>query len=135
MEERRDFIMKIVAGKNSASFSSNSGKVNTHETLLKNVLVHQVFFWLKDPDNQEARNEFEKGLQMLSTAPQILSSHIGTPVASARTVVDDSFTYSFLAIFRNKEDHDLYQNHPIHLQFLKDCQPLREKVLIFDAMD
>jgi len=102
---------------------------------LKNVFVHHVFFWLKEPQNAEARLEFEKGLHDLIKVPQIQSSHIGNPVKSPREVVDDSFTYSFMVFFRSKEDQDIYQTHPIHQKFVEDCQHLWEKVVVYDAIN
>lgn len=135
MENRRNFVMKIAAGMAATGFMSVSGKANASEPLLKNIFVHHVFFWLKEPGNSEARTQFEKGLQALITVPQIRSSHIGAPVESPREVVDDSFTYSYMAFFESKEDQVIYQTHPIHLKFIEDCQHLWEKVIVYDAMD
>ena len=135
MENRRNFVMKIAAGMAATSFMSASGHANASEVPMKNVFVHHVFFWLKDPKNLEVRTQFEKGLHELITVPEIRSSHIGIPVESPREVVDDSFTYSYMAFFRNKEDQVVYQTHPIHLKFIEDCQHLWEKVIVYDAMD
>ena len=119
----------------ATGFISIPGQVKANEAPMKNVFVHHVFFWLKDPKDQEARKQFEDGLQGLITVPQIQSSHIGTPVESPREVVDDSFTYSYMAFFKSKEDQNIYQTHPIHLKFIEDCQHLWEKVVVYDAMD
>lgn len=127
--------MKIAAGMAATGFMSISGQAIANKVPMKNVFVHHVFFWLKDPKNPEVRTQFEKGLQGLITVPQIKSSHIGTPVESAREVVDDSFTYSYMAFFSNKEDQVIYQTHPIHLKFIEDCQHLWKKVIVYDAMD
>lgn len=124
-----------MAGLAAAGLVSVSKHVNAKEAPMKKVFVHHVFFWLKEPKNPEARRQFEKGLQELIKVPQIQSSHIGTPVESPREVVDDSFTYSYMAFFKNKEDQDIYQTHPIHLKFIEDCQHLWQKVVVYDAMD
>ncbi len=124
-----------MAGLAAAGLVSVSTQANAKEAPMKKVFVHHVFFWLKEPKNPEARRQFEKGLQELIKVPQIQSSHIGTPVESPREVVDDSFTYSYMAFFRNKEDQDIYQTHPIHLKFIEDCQHLWQKVVVYDAMD
>ncbi|HZL12475.1 MAG TPA: Dabb family protein [Prolixibacteraceae bacterium] len=135
MENRRNFVMKIAAGMAATGFMTVSGQAKASETAIKNVFVHHVFFWLKEPNNTEARTQFEKGLQGLITVPLIQTSHIGTPVESPREVVDDSFTYSYIAFFGSKEDQVIYQTHPIHLKFIEDCQHLWEKVIVYDAMD
>jgi hypothetical protein len=135
MEDRRNFIMKIATGMAATGLVSASNRLHANEAPMKNIFVHHVFFWLKEPKNAEARNDFEKGLQGLITVPQIQSHHIGTPVESPREVVDDSFTYSYMAFFKSKEDQNIYQTHPIHLKFIEDCQHLWEKVIVYDAMD
>ena len=135
MEDRRNFMMKLAAGLAATSLVTVSAQVNAKAIPMKNIFVHHVFFWLKEPQNEQARKDFEKGLQGLITVPQIQSYHIGTPVESPREVVDDSFTYSYMAFFKSKEDQTIYQTHPIHLKFIEDCQHLWEKVIVYDAMD
>jgi hypothetical protein len=135
MDDRRNFMMKLAAGMAATSLVTVSIKVNARELPMKKLLVHHVFFWLKDPNNPEARKAFENGLQALVKVPQIQSYHLGTPVESTREVVDDSFTYSYIAFFKNNENQNIYQSHPIHLKFIEDCQHLWEKVIVYDAMN
>jgi len=135
MESRRNFVAKIAAGMAATGIISIPRYSEASNAPVKNVFVHHVFFWLKEPQNMEANKQFEQGLNKLITVPQIQSSHIGTPVESPREVVDDSFTYSYMAFFKSKEDQEIYQTHPIHLQFIEDCQHLWEKVIVYDAMD
>ncbi len=133
MESRRNFVAKVAASMAATSLISASNGAFAGEPI-QNTFVHHVFFWLKEPENQNARKQFEKGLSDLVKVPEIKSYHIGKPVESARDVVDDSFTYSYIAFFKNKEDQDIYQTHPIHLKFIKDCQHLWTKVIVYDAM-
>lgn len=135
MEDRRNFVMKIAAGMAATGFLSISGPASASGVQINNVFVHHVFFWLKEPNNPEARGQFEKGLQQLITVSKIQSSNIGKPVESSREVVDDSFTYSYVAFFRNQEDQNSYQNHPVHLKFVEDCQHLWGKVVVYNAMN
>lgn len=134
METRRNFVTKIATGMAATGFVTVPRYSNASEVPIKNTFVHHVFFWLKEPANTDARKQFELGLQNLIKVPQIQSSHIGTPVESPREVVDDSFTYSYMAFFKSKEDQEIYQTHPIHLKFIEDCQHLWEKVIVYDAM-
>lgn len=135
MENRRDFMVKMAAGLAATGLVSASTRARAQEITMKNIFVHHVFFWLKEPKNADARKDFVNGLQALVKVPQIKSHHIGTPVESPREVVDDSFTYSYMAFFNNKADQDIYQTHPIHLKFVEDCQHLWEKVIVYDAID
>lgn len=134
MENRRDFVAKIAASMAATSLITVSNAVIASEAPIQNTFVHHVFFWLKEPENMDERKTFEKGLADLVKVPQIQSYHIGRPIESSREVVDDSFTYSYMAFFRNKEDQDIYQTHPIHLKFIEDCQHLWTKVVVYDAM-
>ena len=134
METRRNFVAKIAAGMATTGFISVANNANANEAPIKDTFIHHVFFWLKEPENTEARKQFELGLQNLIKVPQIQSYHIGTPVESPREMVDDSFTYSYMVFFKSKEDQEIYQTHPIHLQFIEDCQHLWKKVIVYDAM-
>ncbi len=113
----------------------NQVKATQTTKVMPKSFVHQVYFWLKDPKNVEVRKKFEKGLAMMDTIPQIRESHIGIPPKSEREVVDGSFTYSYLVIFDNKEDHDIYQKHEIHLKFIEENSELWERVQVYDAQD
>ena len=135
METRRNFVAKIAAGMAATGIISIPGYSYANNAPIKDVFVHHVFFWMKEPENYEARKQFQQGLDSLIAIPQIQSSHIGTPVESASEVVDDSFSYSLLTFFKSKEDQDNYETHPIHLKFIQDCQHLWKKVIVYDAKD
>lgn len=133
MESRKDFIAKVAASM-APNFGTTSKGAVASNTPIKDTFIHHVFFWLKEPLNIEAQKQFEQGLADLVEVPEIQSYHIGRPVESSREVVDDSFTYSYIAFFKNKEDQDIYQTHPIHLKFIADCQHLWTKVVVYDAL-
>jgi hypothetical protein len=125
----------MAAGMAATSLVTISNRVNAREISVKKTFVHHVFFWLKEPKNAEARKAFESGIQALVKVPQIQSYHIGTPEESPREVVEDSFTYSYKAFFKDAADQNNYETHPIHIKFIEDCQHLWEKVVVYDAMN
>lgn len=97
------------------------------------MLIHQVYFWLKDPDNSEAQQQLRKGLETLLTIETMQSGHIGVPAATPRReVVDHSYSLAYYTVFETLEDHEVYQSHPTHLEFVKNCQHLWTKVQIYD---
>ena len=100
----------------------------------KNVFVHHVYFWLKNPSNIEDNKNLLEGLNILSGASVINGFHIGVPAATNREVIDSSYNVSWLLIFKNKEDQDVYQTHPMHLQFIADCAHLWDKVVVYDTI-
>jgi hypothetical protein len=39
--------------------------------------------------------------------------HIGVPAATNRDVIDSSYSVSWMLVFDNLEDEEVYQNHPV----------------------
>ncbi|WP_159518203.1 Dabb family protein [Sunxiuqinia indica] len=136
MKNRRNFLKRSIAGLGFVSFPFLSKKVSASEMkiVLQNSYIHHVYFWLKQPESKEACRRFEEGLQLLVTIPEIKLYHIGKAVESSRDVVDDSFTYSYMAVFNNKADQDNYQVHPTHLKFIENYGDLWENVIVYDAL-
>jgi hypothetical protein len=96
--------------------------------------VHHVYFWFKKPITAETRKRFELALRKLVTIETIAEKHLGIPASTKRSVVDRSYSYSLLLTFKNKEDQDIYQTHPTHLQFIEECNDLWEKVVVYDSV-
>jgi hypothetical protein len=101
---------------------------------MNQLFVHHVFFWLNEPENKVIRNKFETALKKLVTVGTIVDYHLGIPATTNREVIDTSYTYSLLVIFKNKDDQDIYQTHPTHLKFIEDCGELWKKVVVFDSV-
>lgn len=100
----------------------------------KGKFAHSVFFWLKNPENKEEKNTFEKSLfSFINQSVYIKSKHIGTPADTNRDVIDSSYTYSLLVTFDNKRDHDSYQEEPNHKKFISECSELWKKVVVYDS--
>lgn len=102
---------------------------------MQNVFVHHVFFWLKEPGNEESKKLLIAGLQKLTAVSTIKSFHIGVPAGTERSVIDTSYAVSWLLIFDKASDQEQYQIDPIHLDFVKECSPLWEKVVVYDSID
>jgi hypothetical protein len=102
---------------------------------LQNIFIHHVFFWLKNPGSKEDLNALIGGLKKLSRAETIRQFHIGMPADTNRSVIETSYSVSWLIIFDNAEDQDNYQVDPIHLNFVKECSHLWSKVVVYDSVD
>jgi hypothetical protein len=101
----------------------------------KDGFIHHVFFWLKKRESKEDLQQLIEGLNKLSKASTIKDFHIGKPAATNRDVIDTTWSVSWLLLFDNKEDQDIYQTDPIHLKFIEDCSHLWSKVLVYDAVN
>ncbi len=102
---------------------------------VKNIFVHHVFFYLKNPSSQEDLQALVEGLKKLSAAPTIKMFHIGKPAETDRPVIERNYSVSWLLLFDNPEDEAAYQVDPIHLHFVETCRHLWEKVVIYDSVN
>jgi hypothetical protein len=102
----------------------------------KNVLVHHVFFWLKNPDSKEDLAKLIAGVKSLSKIETIRMIHVGVPASTEkRDVVDNSYSVSELMFFDDEAGQKIYQDHPIHQKFIAECSPLWEKVVVYDVIN
>ena len=129
---RREFLGK-------ASFlgvGSLTMPLTKHMEIQNKLLVHHVFFWLKQSGSSSDRAKLVEGLQTLKAIPTILQFHIGYPASTEkRAVVDNSWDVSALMFFTDLAAQQTYQDHPIHQAFIKNYSHLWSKVVVYDAMD
>ena len=98
-------------------------------------LLHQVFFWLERSGSKEDRNKLAEGLRTLGQIDVIRSLEVGVPASTEqREVVDSSFDVSELMIFDNAEDQKVYQDHPLHREFVANYGHLWRKVVVYDSI-
>lgn len=101
----------------------------------KKIVIHAVFFWLKNPGSTEDRDKLIEGLQTLKKIEIVHDLRIGTPAdTTPRPVVDSSYQVSELIFFDNAEQQNTYQDHPIHKKFVADYSHLWEKVIVYDSL-
>ena len=132
---RRKFIKD--AGKTSlaAGFFTLAGNPTT-AMVEKNIFIHHVYFWLKNPGSKEDLSKLLKGLEKLSKIDYIKMFHIGKAADTNRDVIDTSYSASwFLCLFKNKDDEERYQKDPIHLKFVEECKDLWTRVVVYDSVD
>ena len=136
MKKRRSFLQQLLLGLGAeiGSTSLTSFNFPKKPKTLDGPFVHIVFFWLKEPGNSDARDKFLRELKgFIDNTPIIKTQHIGTPADTSRPVIDSSYTYSLVTAFDSKKEHDEYQAHPLHKQFIENAQDLWEKVQVYDS--
>jgi hypothetical protein len=101
----------------------------------KKVLVHHVFFWLKNPQSTDDRDKLVKGVKALGKIETVRMLHVGVPASTEkRDVVDNSYHVSELMFFDNVEDQQTYQDHPLHQKFIQEHSALWDKVVVYDTI-
>jgi hypothetical protein len=128
---RRDVVKAVALG--GAALASDAAAAAPAPEGAK--IVHHVFFWLKRPGSAEDRDQLVAGLRSLAKIPVIRNLQIGVPASTEqRDVVDSSFDVSELMVFDNVVDQKVYQDHPIHQDFVAKCSPLWRKVVVYDML-
>ena len=96
---------------------------------------HVVLVWLKRPGNEQDRKALRDAADDLRVIPGMRFLDHGTPLASDRPVVDDSFDVGFVMRFDSAEALQTYEDHPVHVQKVKEViLPLSKKVQVYDIV-
>ena len=121
------------------NFIASAGLLASTETFnaaAKKPLLHHVFFWLNNPESEADKNALIAGLNTLRAIPSIQRMHVGVLASTEkRDVVDTSWDVSEIMFFNDAAGQKVYQDHPIHMEFVKNCAHLWKKVLVYDAQD
>ncbi len=130
-QNRKSFISTI-----ALIFGGLVVKASTPKNMNKKQLVHHVFFWLKSPGSKEDLQKLLEGLQTLAKIETVRKIHIGVPASTEkRDVVESSYSASELLFFDDLAGQKIYQDHPVHQAFVKNCSHLWEKVVVYDVID
>ena len=98
------------------------------------MLVHTVYFWLKDDMTEEEVAAFQQGLESLEGIESADAVYVGTPSDTPqRPVVDNSFSFALTVLLKDMPAHDAYQAHKLHQSFLAKFASNWNKVTIYDA--
>ncbi|WBU88009.1 Dabb family protein [Cellulophaga omnivescoria] len=100
----------------------------------ESAFVHNVYFWLKNPDSEDDKKAFVASLRKFLNASKYANTNfIGVPPAATRDVVDGSFTFSLLVSFTSAENQQKYQDEEAHLTFIEESAHLWSKVVVYDS--
>ena len=98
------------------------------------MLVHIVLFWLKKDLSKDDLLIFEKEVISLGKISSVEHLYVGQPAGTTkRPVIDGSYDFCLTVVLKDIAAHDAYQEDPIHLEFIKNCSHMWEKVKIYDA--
>lgn len=120
---RRQFVETVLAGSGLVAGGQQQA-----------VLVHHVFFWLKEADNEAHKAQLIAGLKGLAGIPQIQRLLVGSAAGTEqRGVVDHSYQVSELMYFKSLEDQAAYREHPLHKAFVEKYSHLWQRVVVYDT--
>jgi hypothetical protein len=98
------------------------------------MVGHMVYFSLNEPTSENIE-------AVIASCHKHLTGHDGTVFYAAgvlaedlnRPVNDRAFQVALQLVFENKSAHDQYQEHPRHLEFIKENQAKFKTVRVFDS--
>jgi len=98
------------------------------------MLVHTVYFWIKPGAPPSAQKQLvDDCRQYLAKVPTVRQLFAGPPAKTTkREVIDDSYSVGLTVIFDDLAGHDVYQEHPLHLEFVARNKPQWAKVQVYD---
>lgn len=109
-------------------------RIDFEDWEMNHMITHAVFFWLKNPDSIEDRDKLIAGVRSLAAIEEVRSLIVGVPAETGnREVVDRSYGVSEILTFDSIENEAVYQDHPLHQQFIADHSHLWSKVTVYDV--
>lgn len=97
------------------------------------MFVHTVFFWMKPGVSDADRRQLVSDcLELLGKVPTVKQIWAGRPAQTPREVVDNSYDVGLTVILADKASHDVYQEHPLHLDFIKRNKQNWARVQVYD---
>src|SRR5262245_24974375 len=99
------------------------------------MIVHNVFFTLNENSAAARQKLMDACHKYLSGHPGVAYFGAGTLCESlARPVNDRDFDVSLHVVFHSLADHDAYQQHPRHLEFVAENKATWKQVRVFDSV-
>src|SRR4051812_37157229 len=99
------------------------------------MFVHTVLFYLKPETPADAREKLIQGCHtLLAKVPTVKELWAGQPANTPREIVDNSYGVGLTVCFADRAGHDVYQEHPLHLQFIAENKAWWERVRIYDFL-
>jgi len=97
------------------------------------MFVHTVYFWINDTAPASATDQLLADCQAyLSKIPGLVAIDAGRPAMTPRDVVDNTYAVGLLTAFADAAGHDVYQTHPLHLEFIARNKANWARVQVYD---
>jgi hypothetical protein len=99
------------------------------------MFTHMVFFWMKEGAPPAEREGVIKSCnELLAKIPTVKHLWAGKPAMTPRDVVDNSYDVGLCVVMDDRAGHDVYQNHPLHTEFINRHKLHWQRVRVYDFM-
>ncbi len=97
------------------------------------MFTHVVLFWLNAGSPATARSSLVADcLALLGKIHGVKFISAGHPAMTPREVVDNSYDVGLCVILENSAAHDVYQTHPLHLEFIARNKAHWDRIRVMD---
>jgi hypothetical protein len=97
------------------------------------MFVHTVYFYLKPNTPPAAVAQLVADCHgYLGKIPGVQHLWAGVPAATSRPVIDKTYGVGLTVILNDLATHDLYQDHPLHLEFIARNKEHWQRVQVYD---
>jgi hypothetical protein len=97
------------------------------------MFTHVVLFWLKKDSPTGSRQQLlDDCRSLLAKIPGLKFIDAGGPAMTPRDVVDNTYDVGLVTVFADREGHDLYQVHELHMEFIARNKPNFDRIKVYD---
>ena len=97
------------------------------------MFTHVVLFWNKPDAPAHAQQQIiDDARRLLGAIPNVVTLRAGPTAGTPRDVVDNSYSVGLLVVLTDSAAHDVYQTHPLHLEFIARNKPFWARVQVYD---
>jgi hypothetical protein len=97
------------------------------------MFVHTVYFWFREGAGDAARRQLlDDCAKYLGKIPTVRHLWAGAPAMTPRDVVDNSYAVGLTVVLDDAPGHDVYQEHPLHKEFIARNKPNWKRVQVYD---
>jgi len=99
------------------------------------MLVHTVYFWIKEGAPAGERGRLLSSCrELLGKVPTVKHFWAGQPAGTPkREVIDASYDVAITVVLEDMKAHDVYQEHPLHKEFISRHKENWKRVQVYDA--
>ena len=100
------------------------------------MLIHTVYFYMNaDAGADAATRIITDCRELLTKIESVRHLWAGLPSGTPREVVDNSYGVGLIVIFDDMAGHDIYQDHPLHLEFIARNKASWARVQVYDTVE
>jgi len=99
------------------------------------LFIHTVIYWLRtDATETDRKRLVDDCKEYLGKIPSVRQLWAGRPARTPRDVVDNTYDVAVTVILDDKLGHDVYHDHPLHLDFIQRNRRTWRRVRVYDYL-